>query len=185
MQEKPEEFIHLCIRGDRSAQSRLYVFFAPKMFAVCLRYSRSREEAEEILQEGFIKLFASLQQFKHEGSFEGWVRKIMVNCALQRFRGKSALQAVVNINAIEEHHAGGDDATAMLGTKELLKLVQNLPASYRMVFNLYVFEGLKHREISSLLGISEGTSKSNLADARAILQKWIKKDKLIAKKLTV
>lgn len=184
MQEELESLIHLCIRGERSAQSRLYTSMAGKMFTVCLRYSRSREEAEEILQEGFIKVFANLHQYKFEGSFEGWVRKIMVNCALQRYRSKSQLQAVVNINAMEYHHIADDDTSALLSAKEILKLVQMLPASYRMVFNLYVFEGFKHREIAALVGISEGTSKSNLADARAILQKWIRKDAAVAKQLT-
>ena len=145
------------------------------MFTVCLRYSHNRQEAEETLQEGFIKVFEHLHQFRHAGSFEGWIRKIMVNCALQRFRSKSRLHALLPIELSgEAAREGSEDILSGLGVKQLLHLIQLLPTAYRLVFNLYVFEGLKHREIAQLLGISEGTSKSNLYDARLILQKAVK-----------
>jgi RNA polymerase sigma-70 factor (ECF subfamily) len=185
MQEQLNQLIQHCIKGDRQSQGKLYAQLAPKMFVTCLRYCRSREEAEETLQEGFMKVFENLQQFKFAGSFEGWVRKIMVNCALQKYRGKSQLHAVVNIDDVKIEQGAMENTTAQLGAKELLKLVQLLPSSYRMVFNLYVFEGMKHREIAELLGISEGTSKSNLSDARAILQKAVLKNSLIAKQNTI
>lgn len=143
------------------------------MYGVCLRYARNREEAEEILQEGFMKVFENLHQFRHEGSFEGWIRKIMVNCALQRYRSKATMYAVVNTDVAGIEPPSNDEILTRIGTKELLKLVQLLPPAYRMVFNLFVFEGMKHREIAKHLGISEGTSKSNLSDARAILQKAV------------
>lgn len=168
-----------CIKGDRSAQSRLYQLFAPTMFGVCLRYCRTREEAEEVLQEGFLKVFEHLHQFKNAGSFEGWVRKIMVNCALQKYRTKAHLHAIVSIDTAPVEQIGNEDVLAQLGNKELLAMVQQLPPAYRMVFNLYVFEGMKHREIAQLLGVSEGTSKSNLSDARVLLQK------AVAKSLTI
>jgi len=161
-----------CARGDRQSQSQLYAQLSQKMFVVCLRYSRNREEAEEILQEGFIKVFEFIHQYKFAGSFEGWVRKIMVNCALQKYRSKK-LHAVVDIDPATIENLGNENIISQIGTKELLKMVQQLPPSYRMVFNLYVFEGMKHREIASHLNISEGTSKSNLSDARAILQKAV------------
>jgi RNA polymerase sigma-70 factor (ECF subfamily) len=151
------------------------------MFAICLRYSKNREEAEETLQEGFMKVFENLQQFKFAGSFEGWVRKIMVNCALQKFRSKSHLHAVVNIDDVKIEYGDNENISSQLGTKELLQMVQTLPSAYRMVFNLYVFEGMKHREIAEVLGISEGTSKSNLSDARAILKKAVVNSAQIAK----
>ena len=185
MQEQLNQLIQFCIKGERHSQSRLYALLAPKMFVVCLRYARNREEAEETLQEGFMKVFENLQQFKFAGSFEGWVRKIMVNCALQKYRSKSQLHAVVNIDDVKTEYSGSENISSQLGTKELLKMVQLLPTAYRMVFNLYVFEGMKHREIAEMLGISEGTSKSNLSDARAILQKAVFKNSQIAKQNTI
>ncbi|HEV7622396.1 MAG TPA: RNA polymerase sigma factor [Flavisolibacter sp.] len=164
--------IEMCNRGDRFSQSRLYNIFAPKMFAICLRYSRSREEAEEILQEGFVKVFQMVSQFQNKGVFEGWIRRIMINCALQRLR-KIQLNTVSieklpfyeNIKSVNGFHN--------LEVKYLIKLVQELSPVYRLVFNLYVFEGWKHKEIAKALNISEGTSKSNLNSARSVLQKKI------------
>jgi RNA polymerase sigma-70 factor (ECF subfamily) len=167
------ELLNSCIRGDRQAQSKLYKQFASKLFVVCQRYSKNREEAEETLQEGFMKVFENLEQFKFAGSFEGWMRKIMVNCALQKYRSKNQLHALVSIENTEVGNLGNEDIISHLGTKELLKMVQQLPPAYRMVFNLYVYEGMKHREIAEQLNISEGTSKSNLSDARKLLQKAV------------
>jgi RNA polymerase sigma-70 factor (ECF subfamily) len=167
------DIIDSCIKGDRQSQSKLYNLFAKKMLAVCLRYSKNIEEAEEILQEGFMKVFDHLDQFKFSGSFEGWIRKIMVNCALQKYRSKPHMHPVINIETTELGEIGNEDIIARIGNKELLSLVQKLPPAYRMVFNLYVFEGMKHREIAKHLHISEGTSKSNLSDARKLLQKAV------------
>ena len=181
--EDQGQLIRGCMAGDRLAQHRLYHLFAPRLFAVCQRYCDARAEAEDVLQEGFIRIFTHIGQFKHEGSFEGWMRRIMVNCALQRYSSKSRMAPVVSMQ--EEVHAGAEDnsAPAQIGQKELLALVQKLPPTYRMVFNLYVFEGMKHREIAALLNISEGTSKSNLSDARSILQREVLKlDASMAKK---
>ena len=145
------------------------------MFVVCQRYSKNREEAEDILQEGFLKMFENLRQFKFAGSFEGWVRKIMVNTALHRYRSKVNLYPVYKIEPSEDQFPENEDISSQLGMKELMQQIQQLPPAYRMVFNLYVFEGMKHREIAAHLGISEGTSKSNLSDARAFLQKAIQR----------
>lgn len=179
---KNDQLIQHCIKGNRHAQRELYELFSPKMFSVCLRYSKNREEAEEILQEGFMKVFTFLHQYNFEGSFEGWVRKIMVNCALQKYRNKTNMHAVTDINADQENIGGTEDILAQIGAKELLNLIQQLPAGYRLIFNMYVFEGMKHREIASALGISEGTSKSNLSDARAILKKAVNHSMQVAKK---
>lgn len=181
MQEPLNQLIHKCINRERSAQAKLYELLAPQMFVTCLRYSRNREEAEETLQEGFIKVFENLHQFKFAGAFEGWVRKIMMNCALQKYRSKSQLHMVVNIDDVKIDYSSTENIGSELGSKELLKLVQLLPPTYRMVFNLYVFDGMKHKEIARLLNISEGTSKSNLFDARAILQKAILNNSKTAK----
>jgi RNA polymerase sigma-70 factor (ECF subfamily) len=147
------------------------------MYAVCLRFSRSRHEAEEILQEGFIKVFSSLHQYRDTGSFEGWIRKIMVNTALQRYRTRSSIHAIVSLELTQNQPVSeNDDVVSTLSTKELLGLVQELPAAYRMIFNLYVFEGYQHKEIAAMLGISEGTSKSNLHDARRWLKEKISRE---------
>ena len=172
--EELKDLIQDCMEGNRFAQSRLYALLSPKLFMVCLRYSRNREEAEETLQEGFLRVFEFMHQFRFSGSFEGWARKIVVNCALQKFRSKPKMQVVSNLDNTELQDAGNEDIIHQLDAKELVKMVQELTPAYRMVFNLYVFEGYKHREIAELLGISEGTSKSNLSDARSVLQKAIK-----------
>lgn len=145
------------------------------MFTVCLRYAKDRQEAEEILQEGFIKVFTSLHQYRAEGSLEGWVRRVMVTTALQRLRSRTPLHAVLSLEGRAENEAGEERIESGLGAKELLALVQALPTAYRTVFNLYAFEGYSHKEIANLLGISEGTSKSNLYDARQWLKERLRK----------
>ncbi len=179
--EQPKELIQACIRGDRYSQSMLYEQFAVKMFAVCMRYSKNRLEAEEIMQEGFVQVFKSLRNFKYSGSFEGWIRKIMVYCAIQHYRLRSRMHPVVDIETIQTEEICKEDIICRIQKKELLQMVQALSPAYRMVFNLYVFEGMKHREIAVELGISEGTSKSNLFDAKQILQKAITNSLKIAK----
>ncbi len=177
--------IKKCIRGNRDAQSRLYHLYAPVMFIVCQRYARSREDAEDILQEGFIKVFINLEQYRAEGSFEGWMRRIFINCALQKYRSQTSLHVITLDEEHEYFYFVDEQVTSDLGVKELISLIQLLPASCRMVFNLYVFEGLKHSEIARHLGISEGTSKSNLFDARKQLQKAVIRSRQVAKANTV
>ena len=178
--EETKQLIKACLEEDRNAQRNLYELFAPKMFGVCLRYARDREEAEDIMQEGFVQVFKSLQNFKFSGSFEGWIRKIMVYSAIAKYRGKSKLHSVLNIETENIIAYGNEDILSRLGKKELLQMVQDLPPAYRLVFNLYVFEGLKHREIAQQLDISEGTSKSNLHDAKLILQRAVTNSMKIA-----
>lgn len=153
----------------------MYRLFAPRLFTVCLRYGKDRHEAEEILQEGFIKVFSSLHQYRAEGSLEGWLRRIIVTTALQRLRSRTPLHAVLSVEGSTHNEvAEGETIESNLSAKELLALVQTLPVMYRTVFNLYVFEGYQHKEIAELLHISEGTSKSNLYDARQWLKGKIK-----------
>jgi RNA polymerase sigma factor (sigma-70 family) len=165
-----------CIAGNRSCQSDLYTLFSPKMMVVCLRYSKNLEEAEEILQDGFTRVFKFIGQFKNEGSFEGWIRKIMVNCALQKLRSQVNLRPLISLNTDVHDDAIEQDIIENMSGKEMMQLVQALPPAYRMVFNLYYFEGYKHREIAGLLGVEEGTSKSNLAQAKKKLQAAVKKN---------
>jgi RNA polymerase sigma-70 factor (ECF subfamily) len=162
-----------CVAGDRSCQKEMYELYSPQMMTLCLRYSKNREEAEEVLQDGFLQLYKYIKQYKKAGSFEGWLRKIMINCALQRYRDKINLYSIIPLSEAYPYLTTDDDLIDKLSEKELVHLIQALPPAYRMVFNLYVFEGFKHREIAQLLHISEGTSKSNLSDARAILKKSI------------
>ena len=178
--DNENELINKCIDWDKRAQSMLYKQFSPKMFSVCFRYARNREEAEDILQEGFMKVFEKINTFKREGSLEGWIRRIMVNTAIQKYRErKSSVGMIMSVETYPENvnHHSSDDALSQMGAKELMQMIQKLTPAYQMVFNLYVFEGLKHREIADKLGISEGTSKSNLADARTILKREINKIK--------
>jgi RNA polymerase sigma factor (sigma-70 family) len=170
-----EELVQGSIKGDRPSQYRFYNLFAPKMMGVCMRYAHSKNEAGEILQEGFIKVFEKLGQFRNEGSLEGWIRRIMVTTALQKFRMQAHEQHLTDLEAVAEQKGPEADIGSLLHAKDLMVMVQQLPPAYRMVFNLYVFEGMKHREIAEALGISQGTSKSNLSDARSLLQKAIQK----------
>lgn len=163
------DLIDGCLQGDRRMQYELYQRFAPKMYGVCLRYAANAAEAEDILQEGFIKVFGKLDSFRREGSFEGWVRRIFVNTAIEHFRKKSYLQPITDK---EEgvYEAKNLSVLDNLAEKDIIGLVQELSPGYRTVFNLYVVEGYTHREIADQLGISEGTSKSQLSRAKLILQ---------------
>jgi len=173
------EIVEGCKAGKRELQKALYTRFSGKMFAVCLRYSKSREEAEDILQDGFVKVFHSIQQFMGTGSFEGWVRRIMVNTALEALRKKK-----LDFSSFDIAHAGNQpdetfDLTGKLSAQDLLTIIQELPNGYRTIFNLYAIEGYQHKEIAVMLNISEGTSKSQLARARGMLQEKLKKSELI------
>ncbi len=162
-----------CIEGNRRMQEELYRRFSPRMYAVCLRYAANAEEAEDILQEGFIKIFKKLDSFRSEGSFEGWIRRIFVNTAIEHFRRKRYLMPVTEKeeNTIEGKYVSVLDE---LAEKDILALVQELSPGYRTVFNMYVVEGYTHREIADILGISEGTSKSQLSRAKVILQDLVR-----------
>lgn len=140
------------------------------MLAICLRYCKNKEDAEDVLQEGFIRAFKYLDQYRNDGVFEGWLRRIMVNSALRKYEQLVKQQPALCLEGLEDTNATTPDVYSQLGSKDLLALVQHLPPACRAVFNLYVFEGLKHREIAQMLGISEGTSKSNLSDARSLLK---------------
>jgi RNA polymerase sigma factor (sigma-70 family) len=162
-----------CMQGDRRMQEELYRRFSPRMYAVCLRYAGKAEEAEDILQEGFIKVFKKMDSFRGDGSFEGWMRRIFVNTAIEHFRRKRYLMPVTEK---EENSIEGKYTSALddLGAKDILALIQDLSPGYRTVFNMYVVEGYTHKEIAEMLGISEGTSKSQLSRAKVILQDMVR-----------
>ncbi|MFI5185463.1 MAG: RNA polymerase sigma factor [Chitinophagales bacterium] len=168
------DLIQGCLEDNRRMQEELYRRFSPRMYGVCLRYAGNVEEAEDILQEGFIKVYKKLHSFRAEGSFEGWIRRIFVNTAIEHFRRKTYQQPIT-----EQHESNveGNYLSVLddLAEKDILKLIQELSPGYRTVFNLYVVEGYTHKEIGDLLNISEGTSKSQLSRAKVVLQDLVKK----------
>lgn len=167
-----EETIKKCASGDRRAQTALYNLFSSKMYGVCLRYSKDSTEAEDNLQDGFIRVFSKINQFGFKGSFEGWMRRVMVNTSLEKFRKNNHLYAVEDMVVFENVQVAEETISA-ISADDLLKIIQELPPRYRMVFNLYAIEGYSHQEIAKLMNINEGTSKSNLSRARVILQKKV------------
>lgn len=168
-----KELIEGCIAGKRECQEILYRFFSSKMFGICLRYANDYHSSEDILQEGFIKVFNNLDRFRGDGSFEGWIKRIFINTAIEHYRKSSNHTGFTELeNAVRSSVNG--TAIHNLAAQDLLKLIQDLSPGYKMVFNLYVIEGYSHKEISKKLGISEGTSKSQLARARLILQDKVK-----------
>lgn len=165
-----EQLIYDCRNNDTKAQEQLYRLFSPKLFSVCLKYSRNYAEAEDNLQDGFLIIFAKISQFTFKGSFEGWAKRIMVNNVLQKYRGTTVFE-IVNDNIADEEEIEIDDENVTLDF--LLKIIQELPDRYRLVFNLYVMDGYSHKEIAEMLEITTGTTKSNLARAKMILKEKI------------
>ncbi len=165
------QIISDCKKGKALAQKQIYNAFAPKMFGICLSYCKDRTEAEDCLQEGFIKVFTKINHFTFKGSFEGWVRRIIVNTVIESFRKKQTITLFdeLPLHAVEEDETV--DSESPISEEEIRNCIQELPSKYKMVFNLYVLEGFSHDEISQSLDISIGTSKSNLSRAR----QWLKK----------
>ena len=162
-----EDLIRDCTKNDTKAQEQLYRLFSSKLFAVCLKYSRNYAEAEDNLQDGFLIIFDKISQFNFKGSFEGWIKRIMVNNVLQQYRGVTFLE-LINENIAAEPEVDIDEESISLDF--LMKIIQELPDRYRLVFNLYVIDGYAHKDIAEMLEITIGTSKSNLARARMILK---------------
>lgn len=167
-----DQLIKDCVAGKQMALAQLYHIFSAKMYGVCLRYAKDASEAEDNLQEGFIKVFTSLKNFRNEGSLEGWIRRIMINVSLEKLRKLNKMYPVEDV-AIYDSVNFSDDIISKISADELMKLVQELPPRYRLVFNLYVIEGLSHEEIAKEMLITQGTSKSNLSRAREIMKKKV------------
>jgi RNA polymerase sigma-70 factor (ECF subfamily) len=174
-----EKLINRCKQRDIRAQSEVYQLFAGKLFALCLKYSKNYQEAQDNLQDGFITIFSKIEQYKFKGSFEGWLKRIIINTALQKYREKNVLN-LISEEIPEEIEVEIDELDISLDF--LLKIIQELPNRYRLVFNMYVLDGYSHREIAELLEISEGTSKSNLSRGRYILKKKVEEYKFDLKK---
>jgi RNA polymerase sigma-70 factor (ECF subfamily) len=166
------ELLVACKRGERLAQRELYERYSRKMFAVCLRYVRQRMEAEDVLADSFMKVFTHIQNFKEEGSLEGWIRRIVVNECLGLLRKQRLMYVESNADDYTEVSSPTDHSTQM-HADELMNMIQDLPTGYRTIFNLYAIEGYSHKEIADMLNINENTSKSQLSRARTLLQKKI------------
>lgn len=168
------ELIQGCLDGDRRSQEHLYTRYSRRMYAVCLRYARHELEAQDLMQEGFIRVFEKLSSFRLDGSLEGWVRRIMVHTSINHYRRKAFQNEKFGLEHLPE---GVVASVAMehLGEQELLALVAQLPDGYRHVFNLYAIEGYDHAEIAEMLGCGESTSRSQLSKARKFLQDRIER----------
>lgn len=174
-QKDLELLLKNCLKRKPAAQRELYELFAPSMLGLCYRYTKSMSDAEEVLQEGFVKVFERLKQYKGEGEFGGWVRKIMVNTALNFLKVNKRYRQDLLFDEMPLHVVSNDDPQVLLQTKELVALIRQLPTGFQTIFNLYAVEGFKHGEIASMLGINEGTSRSQYARARTILIEWLEK----------
>jgi RNA polymerase sigma-70 factor (ECF subfamily) len=169
-----EQLIKACIKEDAASQKEVFMRFSGRMLGVCNRYARNSADAEDILQDAFIKVFDKIHQFKFEGSFEGWIRKIVVNTALKKYSLRRYEKEVSGYEVNDRNESEMEpSAYSHLSQKELLELINNLPDGYRLVFNLYAIEGFQHDEIAEMLGIQPGTSRSQLVKARNLLQKQI------------
>jgi len=165
-----------CLKGNIAAQKQLYNYYADSMLGVCYRYTKSMADAEDVLQEGFVKVFKFLQQYKSQGELGAWIRQIMVNTAINYLKKNSRYQSDLLFTDSTLHLVSGDDPEILLSAKELAELIRQLPPGYQTIFNLHAVEGYSHVEIGRILGINEGTSRSQYARARNLLISWIKKN---------
>lgn len=162
-----------CIKGDQRAQRKLFEMYAPKMMGVCLRYMKDQAQAEDVLQDGFVKVFTKLEKYTGDGSLEGWVRRIMVNTALDQLRKTNKFQANVSMDDVGYKVESDADVLASLIEEDLLKLIHEMPTGYKTVFNMFAIEGFSHKEIGEKLGVTENTSKSQYSRAKAYLRKKV------------
>jgi RNA polymerase sigma factor (sigma-70 family) len=166
------DLIRGCLSKDRKMQEMLYHRFSSKMYAVCLRYCKDADDAQDLLQDGFVKIYKNLDKYRGDGSFEGWIRRIFVNTSIEHFRKSIKNNSVADSSEVVIEDPSWN-ALDNLGEKDIIKIIQELSPGYRQVFNMYVIEGYSHKDIGDILGISEGTSKSQLARAKAILKKMV------------
>ncbi len=171
--QSEDELIRGCLRQEPVHQRRLYDYYAARMLTVCLRYTKNRMEAEDILQEGFVKVFHNLEKFRKECPLEQWIKRIMINTALKHLRGQNLVIFDDELPVFEQVSVEESSVLAEYSFQELLKMIQSLAPGYQAVFNLYAIEGYTHKEIAEMLEISEGTSKSQYARAKNILQEMI------------
>ena len=171
-----KQLIEQCINNEPKAQKELYRIFAPKLYGICLKYCANKTIAEDLFQESFIIIFNKIHQFKHQGSFEGWAKRITINTVLQHFKKQKNHQPIID-DLITDEEEDIELENTDYDLSYLLELIQELPSQYRLVFNLYVLDGYSHSEIAEMLTISVGTSKSNLSRAKQLLRKKIESEK--------
>jgi len=177
---KEEQLVNKCLEKDTLAQKQLFDFYSRRMMGVCLRYSKDMEEAQDVLQMGFIKVFEKLEMYKHQGSLEGWIRKIIVNTALDNIRKNKKLMNNVELEKVDyQLHNYDENVIESLSAQDLLRVIQAMPTGFRTVFNMFVIEGFSHKEIAEELNISVSTSKSQFSRARVFLQKKLKEQEII------
>jgi len=172
LHQEEREIIELAVENNRHAQQKIYSKFSPKMLSVCRQYIKDLHQAEDIMITAFMKVFTNLQHFEHKGSFEGWIRRIMVNECISFLRVQKKVKFIDDETFFEESF---NNIESKFSVEDIQTLIDALPDGYRMIFNLYAIEGFKHREIAEMLGINEGTSKSQLSHARKLLQEQINK----------
>jgi len=174
-----EQLIIKCKKNNRKAQGELYSLYSKKLFTLCLKYSKNYAEAEDNLQDAFLTIFNKIKQYNGKGSFEGWMKRIVINTALQRYRKASVLDVIKDDDFVEEVVEIEVDQVSL---SFLLAIIHELPDKYRLVFNLYVLDGFSHKEIAEMVNVSVGTSKSNLSRARNILKEKIEENEFRNKK---
>jgi RNA polymerase sigma factor (sigma-70 family) len=174
LKENLDYYIQLCVQKDSAGQLKIYQLFSPVLYGICLKYMRNEDDAKDVFQEAFVLVFEKIAQFKFEGSFEGWLKRIFINKLIETLKQKKKEVLVLDLANFEEEIVEDEILEAdVIPQEKLLEYIRELPDQYRLVFNLTVFEKMKHREIAELLDISEGTSKSNLNRAKKILQQKI------------
>ena len=180
MRMNEEQLVNKCLEMDTLAQKQLFEFYSKRMMGVCLRYAKDSEEAQDVLQMGFIKVFEKLEMYKHQGSLEGWIRKIIVNTALDNIRKNKKLMNNIELEKVDyQLHNYDENAIDALSAEDLLRVIQKMPTGFRTVFNMYVIEGFSHKEIAEKLNISVSTSKSQFSRARVFLQKRLIEEEII------
>jgi len=177
-----QKLVKDCLRNNAIAQKRLYDLFSGDMLGICYRYTKSMNDAEEVLQQGFIKVFRNLHQYKTQGELGAWIRRIMVNTAINYLKRKPRYQLDLSFEDNNLHPVTSGDTDVMLNVKDLLNLVRQLPPGFQTIFNLHAVEGYTHVEIGKMLGINEGTSRSQYARARALLISWLEMHSVNEKK---
>ena len=169
-----KQLIKRCRQHDRVAQQKLYEKYAPVMLSICMRYVKDYHVACDLMHDGFITVYSKIGDFRSEGSFEGWMRRIFVNTALEALRKNDLLRNGVELNALEPQQEADYSAVEKISADELMELIAQLPPGFRTVFNMFAIEGYSHREIAETLNINESTSRSQYTRAKRLLQKWIK-----------
>lgn len=176
MESNEKKLINGCVKKDKKAQRQLYELYKVSLFRICLRYAKDRPEAEDMLQDGFVKIMADIHQYRGEGALGGWMRRVMVNTALQHIRKQNRQGYTVEITEIADTYQADEVILSDLRAKALTQLIQKLPSGYRAVFNMYVIEGFSHKEIAEQMEVTESTSKSQLSKAKAMLRKMLERN---------